>query len=100
MMVTTLWVQPSDFQIKEIQTEPFIQAVADENVVLVSNSLYRGEINSYQEENSQNVFGNTPQVIVFDVTNNDFVKNNTHIYGSFIHNLSANKQKVQQIRAP
>ena len=99
MMVTTLWVQPSDFQIKEITTQPSIQAIANENLELISNNFYNGEVYANQE-NNQNVFGNTPQAIVFDVTNNDFVKNNTHIYGSFIHNLSTNNQKVQQIRAP
>ena len=99
-MVLTFWVQPSDFQLKEIQTEASIQAVANEELALVSNNLYGGEIYSYQEENNQNVFGNSPLVLSFNFENNNFLKNNTRIYGSFIHNLSTNNQKVQQIRAP
>ena len=39
-MVITLCVQPSDFQLKEIQAEASIQAVANEELVLVSNNLY------------------------------------------------------------
>ena len=56
--MVVFFVQPSDFQLKEIQAEAAIQAVASENFVLVSNSFQSGEIYSYQEELSPNSLGN------------------------------------------
>ncbi len=100
MMVITLNLEPSDFQIKEIQIPASIQAGAKEELVLVSNSLYGASIYSYQNESSQNPFGNTQPAILFNFNENTYAKNITRSNGSFIHNLSTNKLKVQQIRAP
>ncbi len=100
MMVVTFTLTPSDFNIKEIQTIPTIQASVEENLVLVSNNFYGGEIYSNNEEQNHNSSGSSPCLssLVFD--NNNLVKNNSRTYGYFIHNLSTDNPKVQQIRAP
>ena len=100
MMLVSFSLTSSDFVIKEIHSVASIQASSKEEFVLVSNNLQRGEIYSIQEENNQNSVGNSPQLISFNFEDHLFSKNNTRIYGSFIHNLSTNNQKVQQIRAP
>ena len=86
--------------LKEIQTLPSIQAGVKEEVVLVSNSLYSDSIYTCQDETNQNSFGHTQPAILFNFNENIYTKNITRSNGSFIHNLSTNKLKVQQIRAP
>ena len=77
-----------------------IQQIEQENVVLVANNFIGGEVVSSEEENSSNYFTLYPLVISFANNDNFFIKNKTQLNGYFIHNLSTNKQKVQQIRAP
>ena len=93
-------VQPSDFQIKEITTQPSIQAIANENLELISNNFYNGEVYANQENNDQNSLGSSPIATTVIIKNNLILDNIARTKSSFIHNLSTNNQKVQQIRAP
>lgn len=83
-----------------IDTIDYIQNVKTETVVLVSNNILCGEISSYQEENSSNYLNNSPVILSFISDNTLLEKTKSHLNGRFIHNLSTNKQKVNQIRAP
>lgn len=83
-----------------IDTIGYIQNVKTETVVLVSNNILGGEISSYQEENSSNYLGNSPVILSFISDNTLLDKTKSHLNGCFIHNLSTNKEKVNQIRAP
>ena len=99
-LATTLLLGPLTLQAQELDTVGYIQNVKNETVVLVSNSLCAGEIYSNNEENNQNYSGSSPIAISFNNNDNFFVKNTTLLKGCFIHNLSTDKQKVHQIRAP
>ena len=99
-LAIALLLGPSTLQTQAIDTTGYIQNIKNETVVLVSNNILNGEISSYQEENSHNYTGNSPLVLTIDSNKNLYTKNITHLNGCFIHNLSTDNQKVQQIRAP
>ena len=92
--------QPSSLHAQTIDFNGYIKNIDREEVVLVSNNLLNGEITSCQKEQQENLSGETPLIISFDYNKNIFLKNNTQINGSFIHNLSTDNQKIQPIRAP
>ena len=98
-LAMSLLLEPQTLQAQPVDAVGYIQNVKTETVVLVSNNILSGEISSYQEENPQNYLGSSPLVI--NLENNQFLynKNKTQLIGCFIHNLSTNNQKVQQIRA-
>ena len=93
-------LEPSAIQAQPIDTIGTIQGVQKETVVLVSNNIFNGEITSNQQKNDQNFSGSVPLVLAYQPVNNLFDKNKTQLNGCFIHNLSTDKQKVHQIRAP
>ena len=93
-------LEPQSLQAQSIEDLGYIQNIKTETVSLVSNNIMSGEISSYQEENNQNFSGNSPLIISYYSQNNNFEKNNPLLKGRFIHNLSTDNKKVQQIRAP
>ena len=93
-------LEPSSLQAKPIDSIGSIQRPKTESVVLVSNLLYGGEVYSNNEENSQVYSGSSPVATSHLVLKDSLAKNITQLNGCFIHNLSTDKQKVQQIRAP
>ena len=99
-LVISLFLEPTSLHAQPIDITGSISNIKTETVVLISNNFLNGEISSYQEENSQNYLGSSPLVI--NLENNQFLynKNKTQLIGCFIHNLSTDNQKVQQIRAP
>ena len=99
-LALSLVLGPNSLQTQPTETIGYIQNIKSETVVLASNNLLGGEIYSNQEEESPNYSGNPPFLISFVSKKSDFDKNKTHSDGSFIHNLSTDKQKVHQIRAP
>ena len=99
-LATFLLLGSQTLQAQPVDTTGYIQNVKRETVALVSNNILNGEISSYQEENTQNYSGNSPLIHTLNTNKGLYTKNKTHINGSFIHNLSTDKQKVQQIRAP
>ena len=99
-LALSLLIEPNAIQAQPIDSIGYIQNVKQETVVLASNSLLGGEIYSNQEEENQNFSGNSPLLVSYVSKKEFFSKNKTHLYGCFIHNLSTDKQKVQQIRAP
>ena len=100
MMVVSFTVNPSELYSNNVQPLGYIQTIPNETVEIVSNNILNSEIYSNNEENNQNFSTNSTHLISFNQKDNILLKNKTHFNGSFIHNLSANKQKVQQIRAP
>ena len=99
-LATTLLLGPDALQTQSIDTISYLQNTKSETVVLASNSILDGEIYSNQEEESPNFSGGSPFLVSYVSKKADYNKNKTQLYGSFIHNLSTNNQKVQQIRAP
>ena len=99
-MMVSLIIEPSDLQAKSYQPDAYIQSLTKESVEIVSNNFYGGEIYSYQEENNQNISGNSPHIISFSSDKDFKLKNKTHSNEYFIHNLSTNLKNVQNIRAP
>ena len=99
-LALSLLFEPGKIQVQTIDSVGYIQSVKNESVVLVSNNIFNGEINSYQEEENQNFSGNSPLLVSYLSKKENFSKNKAHVNGCFIHNLSANNQKIHQIRAP
>ena len=99
-LAVTLLLDPSALQAQPVNITGSISNIKTETVVLVSNNMLNGEISSYQEENTQNYSGNSPLILTFNTNKSLYTKNKTQLNGCFIHNLSTDKQKVQQIRAP
>ena len=95
-----LFLEPPVLQAQQIDTTGFIQGFDKETVVLISNNFLNSEISSYEENNSQKFSEIPPLVINFEPHKDIYAKNITLLKGSFIHNLSTDNQKVQQIRAP
>lgn len=95
-----LIAQPQDLQAEQIDYNGYITSINKENVELVSNNLFRGEISSCQEEQTQNSNSNTTYFIAFDYKNNLYTSNKDPLKGQFIHNLSANLKEEKQTRAP
>ena len=100
VMVLSFIIEPQILHTKDLQTVNYIQNNRPESVEIISNNLFDGEIYNFQEKNSSNFSGNTPQVLVFNKNYDNLIKNNTQFTGSFIHTLSTNLKEVQQIRAP
>ena len=99
-MVMSFTITPSELYSNNIQPIGYIQTIPNETVEIVSNNILNSEIYSNNEENNQNFSTNSTNIISFNQRDNIFSKNKTHFNGSFIHNLSTNNKKVQQIRAP
>lgn len=71
-----------------------------QKVVLVSNSIYGGEIVADKGNNSSNGSLNSPQVTNVFSDNDILFKTPTRGTREFIHNLSTNNQTAISIRAP
>jgi len=99
-LAVTLLLEPSTLQAQTVDTTGYIKNIKNETIVLISNNILNGEISSAQEENNQNFSGAAPLILAHQTNSNLFYKNQTQLNGCFIHNLSTDKQKVQQIRAP
>ena len=99
-LALTLLLEPSSLQNSNIDITGSIQKVKNETVVLVSNNMLGGEITSYQEKNDTNFSNSTSLVINYQNFDNLLSKNQAQLNGCFIHNLSTDKEKVHQIRAP
>lgn len=99
-MVISLILLPTDLHSQQLDTKGYIQEIKQETIVLASNNILGGEVSSYQEENSSNFKGGSPYTLTFESNQNLFNKNKALLNGYFVHNLSANKLKVQCIRAP
>ena len=99
-MVLSFLLEPTDLYAQPVDLTGSIQNIKSETVSLVSNNLVGGEIVASEGENTTNSLGFSPVTVAFNLDDNFFLKSTTHFNGSFIHNLSANKQKVHQIRAP
>ena len=99
-MAISLFVEPTNLHAQQIYKNGYIQTHTNNAMEIVSNNIFGGEIYSNQEENNQNFLGDSPQFLATTSNKNFFRQNKTQSFGRFIHNLSTNKQKVQQIRAP
>ena len=98
-LALSLMLSTNELSAQAIKTIDYIQNTKSETLVLVSNNLLGGEIYSNQEETS-NFIGNCHFLNSSTSKRTSFNKNQTHINGSFIHNLSTDKTKIHQIRAP
>lgn len=99
-MAISFMVKPPTLHAQDIQINGYIQNHTNNSMEIVTNNFFGGEIYSNQEENNQNILSYSPQALASITDKNFFLKNKSHLNGCFIHNLSTNKQKVQQIRAP
>ena len=95
-----LLLEQNYIQAQSVDSIGYIQNIKNETVVLVSNNILNSEVFSSEQKNDQNFIGSTPFVLGYQPVESLFNKNTTQLNGSFIHNLSTNKQKVHQIRAP
>ena len=93
-------LEPNALHNQPVDTISYLQNTNSETVVLASNSILDGEIYSNQEEELPSFSGCSPFLVSYVSKKADFNKNKTHLYGSFIHNLSTNNKKIHQIRAP
>ena len=100
VMVLSFWMEPTDLYAQSVDLTGSIQNIKAETVSLVSNNLVSGEIVASEGENTTNSLGFSPVIVSFNLDDNFFLKSTAHLNESFIHNLSTNKQKVHQIRAP
>ena len=99
-LTITLLLEPSTLQSNNIDISGTINHPDQETYVLVSSNAFNGEIRNVQDENSTNFTGSSLTLISNSFNENSFNKYNPSLLGSFIHNLSTNKHKVHQIRAP
>ncbi|MBO5738785.1 hypothetical protein J6R97_05545 [bacterium] len=99
-LATLFLLEPNNLHSSSIEFEGFISRVKKESVVFVSNNIFNGEIHSNQQKDNQNTIGSTPLVLAYQSFGSSISKNITQLNGCFIHNLSTDKQKVHQIRAP
>lgn len=88
-----------------LQTQPidFINSIKNtekEELVLISNNLFAGEITSRNTRNNQIFFGSSPLLLSHQTSNNLFGKDKSKLNGYLIYNLKTEKQKIHQIRAP
>jgi len=86
----------SDF----IETTGYIKSVKNETVVLASNNGLTGEITSRNNKNNHIYTNSSPLISASQSENNLFKNEQAQISGCFGYNLSIDKQKVHQIRAP
>lgn len=93
-------LEPQTLHIESIDNTGYIKNIAFETIVLASNNILDGEIYSNQEKEPANYFGSSPFLISFDSNKLNYNNNKTGLNKSFIHNLSTNRQKIHQIRAP
>ena len=93
-------VEPQAFHINEIQPSSYIQNTGYGTLELVSNTLRGGEVFASQQEENQNSLFVSPEATLATFKNNSYIKNNSVLNGSFIHNLSTNTKQSQHIRAP
>lgn len=93
-------LRSTDLEVQAVNSINYIRNIQKERVVLVSNNIFNGEISSYQEKNNQDFSNSTPLTLSYLSTDNLKNQNSTFLKGYFIHNLSTNKLKVHQIRAP
>ena len=93
-------LRSTDLEVQAVNSIDYIRNIQKETVVLVSNNIFNGEISSYQEKNNQDFSNSTPLTLSYLSTDNLKNQNSTFLKGHFIHNLSTNKLKVHQIRAP
>lgn len=71
-----------------------------QKVILVSNSIYAGEIIADKGNNSSNSSLNNIQFSDITFNKNNFSKNSARYNREFIHNLSTNLESEIAIRAP
>lgn len=96
----TFFFGPNELQVHEFDNVGYIQSVKKESVVLVSNNFFNGEINTNQQKKNQDFSNSIPIVLTYNSGDSLFNKGIALTKGCFIHNLSTNKTKVHQIRAP
>ncbi|MBQ4114332.1 hypothetical protein IJD34_02890 [bacterium] len=100
MAVLGIVSEPQELHAQILDNTGSIQSYQNENVELVSNNLYTGEISAYQEEESPNSSGNSSHLLSFVLKTDSLINNKTLLDRDFIHNLSTNLSKIKQIRAP
>ena len=68
--------------------------------VMLANNILAGEVISATEDSDGNSSLNNQPFLTISLINNYKTDKNSQINWGFIHNLSTDKQKVHQIRAP
>ena len=99
-MTISLLSEPSSLYAQPVDLTGSIENVKSETVILVSNNMLGGSVVSNSKEDDNSFSGSIPLIISYVTQENIFNKNKSFNKGYFIHNLSTDKQKVQQIRAP
>ena len=77
-----------------------IKNINNENAVLVLNNRLNGEISSRNNRNNHILSNSTPLILAHQSINDILIENKAEINKYFINNLSTDKQKIHQIRAP
>ena len=99
LMTISLLSMPQTLSSQSVDLIGSIQTPQAETVVLVSNNILGGEVFSNSNEETTNYVGSV-LATSFLLQGCGLYNNKFLLKESFIHNLSTNKQKVHQIRAP
>lgn len=99
-LAISLLIGSNEQQASSVNTADCIQKVQVENVVLASSNMPNGEISVGQQKESSDFSGSTPFALTYQSVNDFSNKTKTQSNGYSIHNISTNKQKTRQIRAP
>lgn len=85
---------------QSVHTVDYIQKVATEDVVLISRNIQNSEISTYQQKDNSDFSNSMPFALSYQSEDDLYNKTKTQSNGYSIHNISTNKQKTRQIRAP
>ena len=99
-LAISLLIGSNEQQASSVNTADCIQKVQVENVVLASSNMPNGEISVGQQKEGSDFSGSTPFALTYQSVNDFSNKTKTQSNGYSIHNISTNKQKTRQIRAP
>ena len=99
-LMLTLLIGTNSINAQAVDLSSCIKNTNNETVVLVLNNNSNGEISARNNKNN-NIFTNSsPLILSYQPTNNLFKNNRLQANGYFICNLSTDKRKIHQIRAP
>lgn len=83
-----------------IQTSGSIQTIQKESFDFIANNILDRKTSTYEEKNTKEISTSTPLALSANQTNCLLGSDRANYIGCFIQNLSTEKQKIHQIRAP
>ncbi len=96
----SLLLESNANQAPTLQTSDTIQTISQESFDFVANNILDTKTSSYEEKNTKEISNSTPLALSANQTNCLQGADRAQYIGCFIQNLSTEKQKIHQIRAP